>query len=96
MYRELVNVANGTKGQLEAIISALDMHEDAPQEIEDLTNTLETALAQAEAIVQKGEAEPEETAAPADEEPTAAASTDTKPGDTIFDTSDGEDPRAEA
>jgi hypothetical protein len=102
-YRELLNVAAGCEGQLEAIINALDNHENPPQEIEDLTNLLESAIQICKTITSKGNDEPEE--APADQPasaadpqtvaaPTASADT-TAQAPNIFE-SDPEDPRAEA
>lgn len=63
-YRELITVAFGTEKQLEACIEALDLHEDAPQEHEDLINTLESAIQLCKTIQSKGEAEPEEEPQP--------------------------------
>lgn len=97
-YRELLNVASGCEGQLEAIINALDNHENPPQEIEDLTNLLESAIQICKTITTKGNDEPEE--APAEPASAADPQADTTSGavpsgDNIFE-SDPEDPRAEA
>lgn len=60
MYRELVNVANGVKLQIDANISALDLHEDPPVELEQLTTLLEQAIQLCDTIITKGEDEPDE------------------------------------
>lgn len=74
-YRELINVANGCEGQLEAMISALDLHENPPDEIEQLTNKLEDAIQICKTITTKGNDEPEEQPASA-ADPEANAGTD--------------------
>lgn len=63
-YRELITVAGGIKGQLEACESALDRHENLPDLAENLANALEAAMSLCDQIVTAGEAEPEETPQP--------------------------------
>lgn len=60
MYRQLANVAHGVKGQLEACLSALDRHEDLPEEAEALTSNLMQGIQLCDEILQAGETEPEE------------------------------------
>jgi hypothetical protein len=63
-YRELIVVATGVKAQLASCISALDLHEDAPDEVEQLTDLLSQAEQICGRIVTQGEDEqPAETAA---------------------------------
>lgn len=59
-YRELIVVATGVKAQLANCISALDLHENAPDEVEQLTDLLAQAEQICDRIVTAGEAEPEE------------------------------------
>lgn len=59
-YRELIVVASGVKAQLANCISALDNHENPPQEIEQLTDLLAQAEQICDRIVIAGENEPEE------------------------------------
>lgn len=63
-YRELITVATGIKGQLEACESALDVHQNLPDLAESLANSLEAAMNLCDQIIQEGEAEPEEAPQP--------------------------------
>lgn len=58
-YRELLNVTNGVKAQIEACLDALDKHKDPPDEVEDLGTKLAAAYQICETIIDKANQEPE-------------------------------------
>jgi hypothetical protein len=58
-YRETLNVVNGVKAQIEACLNALDLHEELPDEVEDLGTTLANAFKLCETIIEKAASEPE-------------------------------------
>ena len=66
-YRKYLNVASGTKQQLEACVNAIEVHSDHPEGVLDLLSALREGIDLCDAIVKEGEAEPEEEAAAADE-----------------------------
>lgn len=65
-YREILNVTNGVKAQLEACLNALDLHQELPDEAEDLGTTIAKAYHLCETIIDKAknESEPEEETPP--------------------------------
>ena len=58
-YRELITVANGVKSQIDACLSALDKHENPPEEVDLLCSKLEEAVQLCDQIIRVGESEPE-------------------------------------
>ena len=57
-YREIVNVTTGVKAQLEACLNALDLHQELPDEAEDLGATIAKAYKLCDAILVKARKEP--------------------------------------
>lgn len=80
-YRELVNAATGTRGQVEACITALDLHDNPPEELEQLIDILESALQKCDTIITKGENEPEEDPATSEEAAEPSGEPETTPAE---------------
>ena len=58
-YREILNVTNGVKAQIESCLNALDRHADLPDEAEDLGTQLANAYNLCDKIIDKAKNEPE-------------------------------------
>lgn len=58
-YKPYLNVAQGIRGQLEACSTALEEHDQLPDELNSVADMIETIISECDVVISRAESEPD-------------------------------------